>query len=644
MKISQQTRIFLSFFLPYVVFLCFSLFAYLFIEYTHYKTTLASGEKIQIELAKISLVRDLEIVLPDISILTNETQIQQYVNTPGPQYQQILIEHFKTFLIHKRLYRMVRILDLEGMELIRVEYINGQLKSIPSHLLQDKSHRYYFQESNDFGPGELYISPIDLNVEYGHIETPHSPMIRIAMGLFDNNNIKKGILVLNYNAQPMLDHFDQMLSGSAGHVSLLNHEGYWIRSHKRELEWGFMHASEHNFTTRHSVIWDEIVQNEVGQRLGMHGLFTYTTVYPVEFIGGYASTEVEDQHIGHHHIDPKLYSWRIISHVPTSVIYKQVLSQIFGIFGALWLSLLILGFYLSRHFCNNFILRKQLKQQNELHAKIYDTTTDGIFITDPDKNIIACNQAFTNITGYSEQEVKGRPLKILSSDINDYGFYKKLWSDLNKQGYWVGEITNKHKHGFIYNEWLRISAIYDDEGNLVNYVVIISDITKIKEREQRLQELASRDSLTGLYNRHAFYIKLENDIEAAASNNSKIALLFIDLNEFKPINDRYGHNAGDTILVAVAKRIQNKVRGLDTVARVGGDEFVVVLKNIESYSNAEKTRQILLDSIREPVHHHSHQLTVGASIGIAIFPDDADNSNDLVSFADQAMYREKHKS
>ena len=469
-------------------------------------------------------------------------------------------------------------------------------------------------------------------------------MIRFAMGLYDKNNTKKGILVLNYLARPMLDHFDQMLSGSSGHVALLNHDGYWIRSHKREIEWGFMHNNKHTFSARHPDVWDEIILHESGQVRTSDGLFTYTTVYPIEFIGGYSEHEVENEHIGHHHIDPKLYSWSIISHVPASVIFEKITEHIFGLIGLIWLALLLSGFIPSRHLSNEYVQRKKLKQQNELHARIYDTITDGIFITGPDKKIIACNQAFTNITGYSEQEVKGLPLRILSTDIHDYGFYKKLWSDLNKQGFWVGEITNKHKEGFIFDEWMRISTIYDDDGNIANYIAIISDITKIKQREQRLQELASRDSLTGLYNRHAFYIKLENDIIYSASSNSKFALLFIDLDAFKPINDRYGHNAGDTILTAVAKRIQNKVRGMDTVARVGGDEFVVVLKNIESINNAEKIKQSLLESIQEPIHHYKNQLQVGASIGIAMFPDDANNSNDLVAFADNAMYREKHKT
>ena len=644
MKIPSKNRTLLGFFLPYTTILTFSFLAYLFIDYSHNKNKLASNEIIQIELAKISLVRDFEIVLPDISVLANEKHLQQYINSPDNHSRALLIEELKTFLIHKRLYRMVRILDLKGMEQVRVEYHNGDMIVPPKHRLQDKSNRYYFQESIGFGPGELYISPIDLNVEYQTIETPQTPMIRFAMSLYNKNNTKTGILVLNYLAQPMLDHFDQMLSGSAGHVALLNHEGYWIRSHNKEKEWGFMHNSEHIFPTDHPDIWEKIIHNKTGQTLDADGLFTYTTVYPVEFIGGYSEGEVENQHAGHHHIDPKLYSWTIISHITSSVLLEKISAHIFGIFGALWLVLFILGFFLSRHFCNNYIQHKKLKQQIELHARIYDTTTDGIFITDPDKKIIACNQAFTSITGYSEQEVTGLPLRILSSDIHDYGFYKKLWSDLNKQGYWVGEITNKHKEGFIFNEWLRISTIYDDEGNIVNYIVIITDITNLKEREQRLQELASRDSLTGLYNRHAFYIKLENDIAYSVSNNSKFALLFIDLDKFKPINDHYGHDAGDTILVAVAKRIQNKVRGLDTVARVGGDEFVVVLKNIESRSNAEKTKQILLESIQEPIHHDRDQLTVGASIGIAMFPDDAVDSKELVSLADQAMYKEKHNT
>lgn len=634
-------RIFISFYLPFVFIITASFAVYLILEHSHEESRMAGIEKTLIELARISLVRDFENVLPDIATMANEIHLQQFITQQNSQTQQAVTKEFDSFLSQKRLYSMIRIIDLNGMELVRVNYNHGETDITPKEQLQNKSDRYYFEDSIKLGLNELYISPIDLNIENDKIELPYHPVIRFAMPLFDSTNIKQGIIVLNYRAEPMLRHFDEMVSGTAGHVALLNNDGHWIRSHKREREWAFMFGRMETFADRHPDVWDAVKKQNHGQILIDDGLFTFATIYPIQLIGGYSKEEVENEHVGHHHNDPELYAWRIISDIPNTILYHHLHDHIFGLLGLLWIFLILTGAYGSLIACRYYAERSSLRHIKDLHAKIYNTTTDGILITDTNSNIIAANNAFTDITGYSENEVIGKKPNILSSGEHDHDFYQRMWSELKKNDVWIGEVINRHKNNNLYHEWLRISAVKDQSGKIINYVAMISDITEKKELEHRLKNLAHRDALTGLKNRHAFEEDIRKIILHAQTHNLKFALLYMDLDKFKPINDNFGHAAGDAVLQIVAKRLMNQVRGMDKVARIGGDEFTVILNQIEKRENAEKIAAAITESIEQPMHYKDSTLNISSSIGVVIFPDDADNMDTLISRADKAMYTVK---
>ncbi|TNF38553.1 MAG: PAS domain S-box protein, partial [Gammaproteobacteria bacterium] len=407
-------KIFLLFFLPFVFVLSFSFIAYLILEHQHEESRMASNEKIQIELARVSLVRDFENVLPDIATMANEIHLRQFIEQGDSASRQQVINEFVSFLTQKRSYGMARILNAKGREVIRISYDHGKTDITPEQNLEDKSNRQYFRDSINLGINELYISPIDLNVEDKKVQLPFHPVIHFAMPLFNQSGNKWGVIVFNYLAEPMLRHFDEMLAGTAGHVALLNSDGFWIRSHKREREWGFMFGRTETFGDRHPDIWQIIRETHFGQTLNDDGLFTYATVYPIQLIGGYSKDEVEDTHVGHHHIDPTSYAWHVVSDIPSSALYQHVYDHIYGILGFVWIFLILSGAYGSHIACRSFAERASLRQMKELHSKIYSTTTDGILITDPNSNIVAVNNAFTDITGYSENEVLGKKQNILS--------------------------------------------------------------------------------------------------------------------------------------------------------------------------------------------------------------------------------------
>jgi len=279
-----------------------------------------------------------------------------------------------------------------------------------------------------------------------------------------------------------------------------------------------------------------------------------------------------------------------------------------------------------------------------LHAKLYETTTEGVLITDPDTNIIATNNAFSVITGYGQDEVLGKSPHILSSGKHDKAFYREMWSTLDREGNWEGEVVNRRKDGGVYTEWLRISAVRDNQGNATNYVAIFSDITSRKLSEEELHRRAHHDALTGLNNRLSFNERLDQDLARARRNKYKLALLYIDLDRFKPINDTYSHQVGDAVLREVADRLQSVVREIDTVARIGGDEFVVILAEIDTADHIEIVAAKIRKRLADPFEIEGNTLQVGASIGTSIFPDDATDSQQLMAIADAAMYRAKHQS
>jgi diguanylate cyclase (GGDEF)-like protein/PAS domain S-box-containing protein len=636
-------RTFLGYLLPFTILLTSGFAIFLAIDYRHNKELVAANEEVQIELAKKSLVRDFEHILPDINVLVNERHVQRFITQGDEISQRLMIEELESFALQKRLYQSIRYLDLSGQELARVDYHDGAVQVTPEDKLQNKADRYYFKDSLGLAMGELYISPIDLNIEHGEIQVPYVPTIRFAMPAYDNNGAKRGVLVLNYKAELMLRHFDEMLTGSAGHVALLNDQGYWLRSHKKAREWGFALGHDVTFARSHPAAWQFIKSHDNGQVLDEDGLFTYTTIYPLNIIGGYSEDEVEDQHIGHHHVAPESYQWKIVSDVPLSVLHGDLQEKLFGALGIAWLTLLLLGSFACWQYAVNRIERRILRSEVELHAKLYETTTEGVLITDPNTSIVAINEAFTGITGYTEDEVLGKNPSILSSGKHDKDFYEKLWLSLTNEGNWEGEVVNRRKDGGIYIEWLRISAVRDEQGNISNYVAIFSDITSRKLSEEELQRRAHHDPLTGLSNRLSFNELLEQDLARARRNKYMLALLYIDLDKFKPINDTYSHQAGDMVLREVANRLQSVVREIDTVARIGGDEFVIILSELDTADHIEIVVAKIRKTLSDPFEYHGNMLKVGASIGIAIFPDDAIDAQHLVTLADTAMYQEKHQ-
>lgn len=285
--------------------------------------------------------------------------------------------------------------------------------------------------------------------------------------------------------------------------------------------------------------------------------------------------------------------------------------------------------------------RKSMEDQLRLSAQVIEATSEGVFVTDANRAIIHVNPSFTHLTGYTPEDVLGHQPSVLSSGRHDKVFYDALWESLNSNDYWRGEIWNRKKSGEIFAEWINISAIRDDEGRIKNYVAVFSDITLRKQSEEKLSHQAHHDPLTGLPNRALFTERLDRALARARRNDLVVAVLFLDLDHFKQINDSLGHLAGDSLLQQVADRLQTSVRNEDTVARMGGDEFTLILEDIADFRDAATVAQKILQQFSLPFILACRPTHVTTSIGISLYPADGDTAADLVHLADEAMYSAK---
>ena len=276
-------------------------------------------------------------------------------------------------------------------------------------------------------------------------------------------------------------------------------------------------------------------------------------------------------------------------------------------------------------------------------AKVFESTMEGIVITNPEGDIVAVNPAFTHITGYSEAEALGKNLRIRKSGHHDKSFYQTMWASILETGSWRGEIWNRRKTGETYPEWLTINTVKDEAGNTINYVAVFTDISQIKRSEGELSHLAHHDPLTELPNRLLLDARLEYAIQRAHRESSSLAVLFLDLDRFKTVNDSLGHPVGDQLLKSVAALLGACVRSEDTVARLGGDEFVILLEGVGDSGDIADIAEKILNALNKRYDLDGQAVYISASIGISIYPADGRDGTTLLKNADAAMYRSKEE-
>ncbi|WP_415895829.1 diguanylate cyclase domain-containing protein [Neptuniibacter sp. PT34_22] len=283
---------------------------------------------------------------------------------------------------------------------------------------------------------------------------------------------------------------------------------------------------------------------------------------------------------------------------------------------------------------------KQIEERMRVATTVFDAASEAIMVTDLNGSITMVNPAFYEITGYQSKEVLGQSPRVLNSGHHDESFYKSMFEELQKNNRWEGEIWNRRKSGEVYPQWQTIAMVRDEEGEPLEYIALFTDISKRKEQEDEIRFRANYDALTRLPNRSLFNERLTQALVQAKREGAILALLYLDLDGFKEINDTHGHLAGDKALQQISQRLSECIRESDCVARLGGDEFVIFLSGLEFKYDAEVVAKKIIDSVQQPFEYDSVNLKMGVSIGISIYPDDH-LPEKLFEHADSAMYEAK---
>ena len=277
----------------------------------------------------------------------------------------------------------------------------------------------------------------------------------------------------------------------------------------------------------------------------------------------------------------------------------------------------------------------------QMSSAVLEHTMDGVLVTNADNQIVHVNDAFLKITGYTREFALGKNPKVLKSGNHDKQFYQKMWDQLERENCWQGEITNRTKDGEIYIEWLSINTIRNSQGKIENYIGIFSDVTHQRKDVQEYTYLATHDPLTKLSNRLLLNDRLDHAIHHASRFGKCISLIFCDLDDFKPINDTYGHNVGDEILKRVANYLKQTLRKEDTICRFGGDEFVILIEELDNFEYLDNILRKINNITHTPCIIEGNAISIGMSIGASIFPEDGINAAELIQSADEAMYKAK---
>jgi diguanylate cyclase (GGDEF)-like protein/PAS domain S-box-containing protein len=285
--------------------------------------------------------------------------------------------------------------------------------------------------------------------------------------------------------------------------------------------------------------------------------------------------------------------------------------------------------------------RKLAEETNKITAMAYENSREAMMVIDANKLIMDVNPTFCEITGYMEEEVIGKSPAILNSDQESEDLYKSIWQQLDEQGHWAGEVWHKRKNDEVFPEWLSLNAVYDDTGNPYRWVGQFTDISEKKQAEKKIWHQANIDNITSLPNRSMFIEKLNHEIKRSKRSGSILALLYLDLDRFKEVNDNFGHDMGDQLLILVAERLKDCLRETDTVARLGGDEFTIILTDLKVITVLNNISQKIIDLMATPFSLKNNDVYISASIGITLFPDDASTPDELLKNADQAMYMAK---
>ncbi|KIX14398.1 hypothetical protein X474_09515 [Dethiosulfatarculus sandiegensis] len=594
--------------------------------------------------ARAMMVRDLEIVTRDLMILATSQTMRDFIDFPSSQTQKRLSLRFSYFARDREIYDQLRYINSTGQEIVKVTYDQGLPHLMSEQQLPNKASRYYFKIAMAIPPDDIYISPLDLKMEHGRIHEPFMPLLRLANPVVDSKGQKKGIVVLNYRARRMLDRYQNFLKNDKGiQHFILNQKGYWLNHTNKDLEFGFRFDSEITFAKTSPDVWNKITKQQSGQIKTSQGIFTFVTIYPWREVGPANSYNSSGSFFSASHHKRNMLRWHLVSYIPQHLVDFSVITfsnpkRLLFLLVVLFILALVIWQAAAAK-----TLRKETEATLKLMSAGLEQSSAAVIITDKNGLVSHINPRFTQLTGYSSAELLELGPLPPPSHENNRSIFPAFWQTITEGKNWSGEFQNQRKDGTTYWASASISPIRDAKGKITHFIGLQEDITDKKYLQEKLEQAATKDSLTDLFNRHCFFQMMEQEITRAKRYNRPFSLLIFDLDKFKAVNDTYGHQAGDEVLRQFAHTLVRSMRNTDIVGRYGGEEFVACLPETqlqEAINMSQRLRRLIA---RKTVSFKGQAINYTVSVGCTQWQQSDNKAEDLVERADQALYLAKNK-
>ncbi|TCV14529.1 PAS domain S-box-containing protein/diguanylate cyclase (GGDEF)-like protein [Vibrio crassostreae] len=512
----------------------------------------------QIEYSFHELAVIVEQISNSVPSIADSQTLLRAVQEPSLIHKETLQDLWVMLARGQKYYSQLRYLDLAGNEVFRVNYKDGQAIVVPDNELQNKSSRDYYEELQRLKIGEVSSRGIDLEVENGEIVRPLIPALRIMTPVAENNRII-GYFIANLNMLEIYKRLHYQIGASSAVPIILNKTGHIIMGPDPKESFGHVieSRSERTYAKLYPELWTAIQDKKSSSYFDGKNWYFHSDISPniIQFEGPiYMVLHIENQQFSSQYRQEK------------QAIVVQIITLSFLI------SMISAG----------FVLWNSNHKKNSIESQLAKAAMNGmsaLVITDRNNRIIKVNQEFTRVSGYELEDVKGRQPSMFASGRYNQEFYIKMWSIIKEKGMWEGEVVNRRKDGSLITEILRIQTIKDSKDVIQFYVASFVDISKHKELENKLRNLSEKDALAGCWNRRKFDLELRDECSRVNRypTREQSCLAILDIDHFKRINDRFGHDYGDRVIQTVAQVLQRECRETDFVARIGGEEFGVIL-------------------------------------------------------------------
>jgi len=620
----------------------------LMVAFTYHKYTenledkMLAQEQAFVSSTTQALQQEMQSQLMILQMVSRSTALNHFMENNDQTSRQIIEKLFINLAITFHRYDQIRLIDMQGNESIRLNYNNDGTYIVAAKNLQNKRYSKYFQEGSKLSHGQVYVSPMELNIEYDEIEIPYKPVVRFVTPIINEKGEKLGLIVMNYLSTELLQNFrDHMERRISGQGMLIDPDGYWLSNHDRSNEWGgSLEDVDQKFENLYPSAWPTIHSNSSGILKTNKGIFRYVSIHPFSLnsIGKFIAEQDINLSVTEQSI--KNNDWKLVIFLPNETIREQ--SFFFSTFGQFILvvifvgaaALLFLLLLLSEQKCSQ--QRHDLFIKNEL-SDLYENSPCGYHSLDKNGIVLKINQTELNWLGYSRQEVIGKPFSdfLTVKSVGTFeNFLKQLKQDKSVEGL-VLEIQCKNNHTFFVST--SATSILE-KGHFAIARTSTFDITDRIKLEERLAYIANTDVLTSISNRRHFFLQANERLK----EETDISVLMLDADHFKKVNDVYGHDVGDDVLKMIASTLRSVLPKEVILARLGGEEFVILASDLSAENALKLSQKICIVMENTPISvNNKANINITLSIGTAQRITYDEDIDEMLKRADIALYQAK---